>query len=204
MPPTSYAFDIHEDIHDRKAIPVEGPNLLRKALGYMIGQMEYANGRDWRRYVIDELSPLGIILLDPYSKPFISEFAEDEAAREEMKHWRDTEQYDLLSTKMKRIRSEDLRCVDKSDFLICNIIPDVASWGSSEEITTAVREKKPLFLAIDHPLGKKACPLWFFGKIPHKYIYNSITDVVKTIKAIDAGIIPMNSDRWRMFKPEYR
>jgi hypothetical protein len=46
--------------------------------------------------------------------------------------------------------------------------------------------------------------MWFFGKIPHKYIYDNIETIVERIKAIDDGIIPLCSDRWRLLKPEFR
>lgn len=179
-------------------------NLLRGARCYLIGHMENANGRDWRQYVIDELSPRGIIFFNPYCKPFVSDVPEDETAREELNRWRATEQWDLLEARMRKVRSLDLRLVDISDFLIANVKPRIASWGSSEEITTAVREKKPLFISIDDPEGKKAAPLWFFGKLPHKYIYNDIASVVERIKAIDDGVIPMCSDRWKLLIPELR
>lgn len=145
-----------------------------------------------------------IQFLDPYDKPFVNNIPEDETSRQEMSHWRETEQYDILSNRMKRIRSDDLRCIDISDWLIAVIHPKTASWGSGEEIPTAVKEKKPLFLIVDDPKGKKACPLWFFGVIPHKYIYSSIEEAVESIKAIDDGIIKLSSDRWHLLKPELR
>lgn len=179
-------------------------NLLRGTRCYLIGHMEFANGRDWRKHVMDELGPRGIVFFNPYEKPFVSDIPEDEAARVELSRWREMGQWELLEARMKKVRAQDLRLVDISDFLIVNILPKIASWGSSEEMTTAIREKKPLFLSIDDPKGKKATPLWFFGKLPHKYIYDSIDCIIERIKAIDDGIIPMCSDRWRLLKPEYR
>ena len=44
---------------------------------------------------------------------------------------------------MKQIRSYDLNLVDRSDFIIAHLFPEVASGGSAEEIVTAVRMKKP-------------------------------------------------------------
>lgn len=187
-----------------KTEPLTNGNLLRGARCYLIGHMEFANGRDWRKYVIDELSPRGIVFFNPYEKPFVSDVPEDERSRAEMERWRETGQWELLEARMKKVRAQDLRLVDISDFLIVNILPRIASWGSGEEITTSVREKKPLFLSIDDPDGKRKCPLWFFGKIPHKYIYDGIEQVVEKVKAIDDGIIPMCSSRWRLLKKEYR
>lgn len=179
-------------------------NILKKTRCYLIGSIENSDGRSWRNKIKQDLEGRNINFLDPYSKPFVKNNPEDEMSREEMFHWRETGQYDLLSQKMRSVRSDDLRCIDISDWLIAMIHPKIASWGSGEEIPTAIKEKKPLFLIVDDPRGVVACPLWFFGVLPHKYIYGSIEDAVKTIKAIDEGTIKLSSDRWHLLKEEMR
>lgn len=171
---------------------------------YLMGAMEFSDGREWRETIEKELDGRGIKFFNPYKKPYINNVPEDETSREEMLHWRETEQYDILSQKMKKIRSDDLRCVDISDWLIALIKPNVASWGTGEEIPTAIKEKKPVFLIVDDPKGIAACPLWFFGVMPHKYIYGSLKEVIKTIKGIDDGLIRLSSDRWHLLKKEFR
>ena len=166
--------------------------------------MENINGESWRNSVKEQLSDRGIIFFDPYHKPFIYDVPEDENSRKEMSHWRETEQYDILAQRMRSVRGYDLRLCDICDFFIVNINPKIASWGSAEEIVTVIRQKKPVFLSIDDPLGKKACPLWLFGVLPHKYIYDNVAQVINCIKAIDDGIIKLNSDRWKLLKPELR
>ncbi len=116
----------------------------------------------------------------------------------------ETEQYDLVAQRMKEVRGYDLRLCDICDWYIAVIKPSVASWGSAEEITTIIREKKPLFLVIDEPRGKKATPLWLMGVMPHKYIYNTLTEAIQTIQAIDCGIVKMSSDRWKLLLPDRR
>lgn len=179
-------------------------NILRKTKCYLIGHMEFLDGRGWRDSVKKQLSGRNIQFFDPYIKPFIHDVPEDENSRSEMIHWRETEQYDLIAQRMKQVRGYDLRLCDLSDWFIAVINPKIASWGSAEEITTLVREKKPLFLVIDDPKGKKACPLWLFGVLPHKYIYNTLNEAIETIKAIDDGIVKVSSDRFKLLKLEYR
>ena len=179
-------------------------NILNKTRCYMMGAMEYSDGRLWREKIIKDLENRGIVFFNPYEKPFINNTSEDEPSRQEMLHWREKGQFDLLAEKMKKIRSDDLRCIDLSDWLIAVVKPQIASWGTGEEIPWAVREKKPVFLVIDDPKGVKACPLWFFGVIPYKYIYNSVEEMLVTIKAIDDGVIRLSSDRWHLLKKEYR
>ncbi len=180
------------------------PNILKRTRCYLIGHMQYVNGEGWRTKLKTDLSDRNITFFDPYHKPFVNDIPEDVGSREEMLKWMKTHQYDLVAERMWAVRAYDLRLVDISDFFVANIVPDKASWGSAEEIVTAIRGKKPVFLSIDHPDGKAACPLWIMGMIPHKYIYNNVDEIVTTLKAIDDGIIKTNSDRWRLLKEDLR
>lgn len=164
--------------------------------------MQYLSGRDWREEVTEKLQPLGITCFDPYKKPFMKDVEEDEASRVEMETWMKTKQYDRVGERMKIVRSYDLNLVDRSDFIIAHLVPDVASWGSAEEIVTAIRMKKPTFISMEG--GKAKTPLWLLGMLPHKYIYNSLDEVVEMLYAIDNGIKPIDSDRWRLLRKEYR
>jgi len=107
-------------------------NLLWKTRTYLVGHMQYASGRDWREYVEEELSPLEITIFNPYKKPFVKDVDEDEVAREKV--GRDMERgfFSDVADRMKRIRSYDLNLVDRSDFIVAHLVPEVASWGSAE------------------------------------------------------------------------
>lgn len=189
----------------RKTVtPPKEAGLLKDTRCYLIGHMQYSNGRGWREQIKTEFGSTGIKFYDPYHKPFVHDIPEDESARADMLHWMETEQFDLVATRMKDVRSCDLRLCDVCDWFIAVIKPSIASWGSAEEITTVIREKKPLFLVIDDPRGKKATPLWLMGIMPHNYIYNSLDEAIKTIHAIDKGVVKMSSDRWKLLKPELR
>ena len=177
-------------------------NLLYKTKTYLVGHMQYLSGRDWREEVTEKLAPLSITCFDPYKKPFVKDVEEDEASRIEMETWMKTKQYDRVSERMKTVRSYDLNLVDRSDFIIAHLVPDIASWGSAEEITTAIRMKKPTFISMEG--GKSKAPLWLLGMLPHKYIYNSLDEVTEMLYAIDNGIKPIDSDRWRLLRKEYR
>jgi hypothetical protein len=177
-------------------------NLLNKTKTYLVGHMQYLSGRNWREEIAEKLSPLGITSFDPYKKPFIKDVDEGENSRQEMDVWMKTKQYDRVTNKMKMVRAYDLNLVDRSDFIIAHLVPEVASWGSAEEIVTAVREKKPIFISMEG--GKSKTPLWMLGMLPHKYIYNSLDEIVEMLYAIDSGQKEIDSDRWRLLKTEYR
>jgi hypothetical protein len=164
--------------------------------------MQYHNGRPWREVVKKKLKSCGITFFDPYYKPFVHDVPEDEHIREELTQWMEAGQYDLVQQRMWEVRGYDLRLCDICDFFIAHLVPEVASWGSAEEITTIVREKKPIFLSIEG--GKSKTPLWLMGVLPHKYIYNNIDDVIEMVKHIDNGFVKTNSDRWKLLKPELR
>jgi len=177
-------------------------NLLNKTKTYLIGHMQYVNGSGWRQYVKKELSPLGITIFDPYDKPFIKDVDEGDDIRAKLKNYLQNGQYDEVQKAMKEIRIYDLNLVDRSDFIIAHIIPDVASWGSAEELVTANRAKKPIFLSIEG--GKSKCPLWILGMIPHRYIYNNLEEIIITLKMIDNDELSIDSNRWRLLKEDYR
>jgi len=177
-------------------------NLLNKTKTYLVGHMQYLSGRNWREEVTEKLSPLGITCFDPYKKPFVKDVEEDEESREQMNAWMNEERYDKVTEKMKIIRSYDLNLVDRSDFIVAHLVPDVASWGSAEELVTAVRMKKPIFISMEG--GKSKTPLWMLGMLPHKYIYNSLDEILNMLYAIDNGKKQIDSDRWRLLRKEYR
>lgn len=164
--------------------------------------MEYANGEDWRRDVEGELKELGIVSFNPYKKPFIKDVGEGDDFRGNMKELIACGKFDEVGEKMHQIRIYDLNLVDRSDFIIAHIIPSVASWGSAEELVTAVRMKKPIFISIEG--GKKNTPLWLLGMLPSKYFYNSIAEILDVLKKINSGEKEIDSDRWRLLREELR
>lgn len=177
-------------------------NVLEDTRTYLVGHMQYASGRDWREYVEAELEPMNIRIFNPYKKPFVKDVDEDEDTRLSLAHCQEHGYFNDVAERMSLVRSYDLNLVDRSDFIIAHILPEVASWGSAEELVTAVRMKKPIFISMEG--GKHATPLWMMGMLPHHYIYDSIEEVVDMIKQIDNGSKKIDSDRWRLLRKELR
>lgn len=117
-------------------------------------------------------------------------------------YWIKDNNYGVVADHMKKVRSFDLSMVDRSDFIICYLNPEVPTFGTMEELSWAARCKKPTFIVIEG--GKQKTPFWVMGMFPHKYIYNTFEEVVKTLEKIDDGKIQINSDRWRLFEPHLR
>jgi hypothetical protein len=177
-------------------------NFLAKTKTYLVGHMQYVNGSAWRQHVKKELTPLNIMCFDPYDKPFVKDVEEGDDVRAKLNESMQNGDYDSVQKHMRQIRIFDLNLVDRSDFVIAHIVPNIASWGSAEELVTAVRMKKPTFISIEG--GKSKCPLWILGMFPHKYIYNNVDESIAMIKRIDSGEKQIDYERWRLVKPEYR
>lgn len=183
--------------------------VLEKTKCYLVGSMENASGEQgikWREDVTNKLLPLGITSFDPYKKPFIDDSLDEgqeliKQFRSKVINWQDDE-VKVVSQRMKAIRSSDLNLVDRADFIIANINPRIASWGSAEEIFSGNIKKKPIFVAVQ--TGKRNVPLWLLGTLPHTYFYDSIDQIVEILTKINSGEIPIDSKRWRLLKPEYR
>ena len=176
--------------------------LLEKTKTYLVGHMQYASGRDWREHVEEELGKLRITVFNPYKKPFVKDVEENETARTRMADDMANGHYTDVVERMSVVRSYDLNLVDRSDFIVAHLLPDVASWGSAEEIVTAVRMKKPIFISMEG--GKSQTPLWIMGMKIDRYIYDSVDEVLDMIKKIDSGEKKIDSDRWRLLRKELR
>lgn len=176
--------------------------MLNKTKTYLCGPIEAGNGRSWREKITEDLKEIGVICYDPYNKPFEVDLDETEDLNALMKQWRAQGDYDKVTSKMKDIRSFDLALVDKADFIIAYFDPSQMTCGTWEEVFWANRQKKPIFFVVKG--GKKACPLWMFGTIPHKYIYESFEEVLSVLKDIDSGKILIDSKRWRLLKESFR
>jgi hypothetical protein len=184
--------------------PTKRKNLLHGTRCYMIGAMEFQNGEGWRNDVKKRLSGRGIQFFDPYHKPFTHDVPEDEESRRQMSKWREEGQYDLLESRMNHVVADDLWLCYACDWFIAHINPTVPSWGSADELYTVIEIGKPVFISIDHPKGKKATPYWWFGKIPHKYIYDTLPEIMDIVEHLDEGVIPMHSNKWKLLKPSLR
>ena len=62
--------------------------------------------------------------------------------------------------------------------------------------------KKPIFFV--NVRGKNKTPMWVFWTIPHKYIYDSVDDVIVKLQKIDEGKLPIDSERWKLLNKHFR
>jgi nucleoside 2-deoxyribosyltransferase len=176
--------------------------ILHRTKTYLAGPMQYKNGEGWRNKIQPLLEKMGIIVFNPYHKPFVKDIEENDNVKKHLDELLKNNRYDEVQKRMKEIRSYDLNLVDRSDFVIAYIDPSTPTFGTIEELVTSVRMKRPTFVSIEGT--KKKCPLWLLGMFPHKYIYDSVDDILEMLIKIDEGKKKIDSDRWRLLKPEFR
>lgn len=178
-------------------------NVLEKTKTYLVGPMEFVtDGSSWRERVTEELAPLGITCFDPYKKPFESDIKEDKETQARLIADRESGNLEPIHEHMKEIIAADLAMVDRADFIIAYLNPNVPTFGTMHEIVVANQAKKPIFIFVEG--GVRKTPLWMLGLLPVKYFYNNLDELLFTIKQINSGGIPIDSKRWRLFKEEYR
>ena len=95
-------------------------NLLRKTRVYLVGAMSNVNGEPWRSHVEVKLKDLGIIVLNPYNHPFVNCTREGSDVSEGLRELLELKKYDEVAAIAKKVRAEDLRCVDICDFIFCH------------------------------------------------------------------------------------
>lgn len=159
---------------------------LKNLRVYLSGPCENVpdSGGSWREIITPKLKELGLIVFDPVCKNNIKlSFASSN--KEEfnyVKHLRDKEDYETLAKCMKEVVHTDLRMTDCADLVIVQLDNLYPTTGTIDEIITAINQQKPVYLCSKQ--GKKAIPLWLFGRIPLHYIFNDINEILNKLKKI--------------------
>ncbi len=177
-------------------------SVLKGTSCYLVGQMQYADGSQWRNWVKSILEPQGIQCFDPYHKPFVDDVDESSETRAHLLQQLEEGNYDFVAERLKKVRNFDLHLVDRSDFIIAYIDMAHGTCGSWEEIFQANASKKPIYATFAG--GKKKAPLWMFGTIPHEYLFENLSEMISHILLINKGAIQPDPKRWRLLRPEYR
>jgi len=176
--------------------------LLYKTCTYLSSSMENAECDEWRSKCLSFFKDIGVKVFDPYNKPFMDDLDESPEFRKKIYEEREKGNLEWVHEHFRNIRAVDLSCCDRADFLTVHIYPKIASWGAAEEIYTANRAKKPIFITVEG--GIKKTPLWLLGVLPPKYFYNNVDEMLEMIYNINHRIMPIDSRRWKLLKPELR
>jgi nucleoside 2-deoxyribosyltransferase len=176
--------------------------ILHKTKCYLIGSMQYENGEAWREEAERRLHAMGVITFNPYKSPFINGPEENEETHANWRKALEEGRFEEVHEDFSEIRNADLSLVDRSDFLICYLKTSVFTAGTIEELSWAVRLKRPVFIVIEG--GKEKVPFWVLGMVPAKYIYSSFEEVYSLLEKIHTGEREIDYKRWRLLRPELR
>lgn len=67
-------------------------------------------------------------------------------AQDQFNKWIQGGKYDLFAKKFDLVVKKDLRMVDRSDFIVVHLFPDIGTTGTIHEMARAWRKKKPIYL----------------------------------------------------------
>ena len=182
----------------KQAVRKSAMNRLALNRGYLCGAMDRVidGGIGWRQDLIDSLSDLNILWLDPCRKPI--DIGVDDLENRELRHKaKRSGDFEFVRNQMKQIRPVDLRMVDVADFLIVNIDLQVHATGTYEELFLANREKKPILVRVAQ--GIENCPDWLFGTLPFEMIFSTWDEVKTYLRHIDHDPVIDRLNRWYFF-----
>jgi hypothetical protein len=173
-------------------------NRLAFSRAYLCGAMDRVadGGIAWRENLKTQLEDLKINWMDPCHKP-IDIGIEDLENREQRRRWKQAGRFDLVANDIKVIRCVDLRLVDLSDFLVVNLDMEVHACGTYEELFLANRQKKPIVVRLEQ--GKKACPDWLLGVLPHQMIFSTWDEVGRYLRHVAVDDVVDSFNRWYFF-----
>jgi hypothetical protein len=173
-------------------------NRLAMNRGYLCGAMDRVldGGVGWRQDIMESLSSLKILWLDPCRKPIDIgvEDLENRALRQRAKRAGD---FEFIRNQMKQIRPVDLRMVDVSDFLIVNLDLDVHACGTYEELYWANRCKKPIIVRVAQ--GVEQTPDWLLGTLPFEMIFSTWDEVKTYLQHVAHDPVIERLGRWYFF-----
>jgi hypothetical protein len=166
-------------------------------IAYLCGPMDRVadGGIGWRNIITPLLNKRGIIVFDPCNKPLKS--AQSETNKEQRLSWVAEGRFDLVRDFMKEVRGQDLRMINKSDFVIAYIDVNSHLCGSYEEIAIANHEKKPILVFVEG--GKAVVPWWLMGQLPLEHIFGSMEEVLEYLDDVDSSPEVDTLDRWFFF-----
>jgi len=117
---------------------------------YLAGAMQACsdNGTGWRSEIVPKLKNYGLTVYDPTNKVLhsASEIGENKDLFRTLVL---QEKWQELKETFEPVMRYDLRCVDKSDFLVIAYDPNVHTVGTIHELVTANLQRKPILLKYD-------------------------------------------------------
>ena len=104
------------------------------------------DGIGWRDWITPILQEKYEVIVEDPSKKTVSGVCEISDDKKRFKQLIKEERWEQIKEEFYPIVRKDLRCVDKSDFLIVVYNPTVHMFGTIHEIMEAAHQKKPILI----------------------------------------------------------
>lgn len=168
------------------------PQNLRNFTTYLSGPMEYQREEChlWRNDIKAKLILLGMEprhIIDPVARTC-------EADWRTLEDYKQKGEWDAVESEGKMIYQEDLRYVDKSDFLITHLFEGVKTCGTWDETFMARGQRKPVFVI--QPGGIEKASMWLIARVGWRQIFSSVDEVIENLRQIRDGEISI-PEGWR-------
>ena len=171
-------------------------NILKNTICYLAGNLEHTkDAENWRNRLSIDLSNLGIKVLDPTKQMFLGQAAETQEMRDQLKRWREEENFSAVHDFMKEVIRRDLRAVDISTFLVCRLEPDKPTFGTVHEIAVAATQRKPILFILN---DRKKMPLWLIGLVNMDYVFESEEALFRYLINVNLGIEKLDTKYWKI------
>lgn len=164
-------------------------NYLNGKSCYLAGAMQVCpdNGIGWRKVVITQLEQFGLTIYDPTNKVHhaASEIGEN---KELFKKLILQEKWQELKEAFEPVMRYDLRCVDKSDFLIMAYNGNQSTVGTIHEAVAGQAAKKPILLKYDRSQLNAFNP-WISVLVKPEHLFARWEDMFDYLKVVNSGTI---------------
>jgi nucleoside 2-deoxyribosyltransferase len=167
-------------------------NYLKDKACYLAGAMQACkdNGIGWRAEIVPKLEKMGLTVFDPTNKVLhsASEIGENKS------HFRSLimqEKWLELKKAFEPVMRYDLRCVDKSDFLIIQYNGHQPTIGTVHELVTANIQRKPILLKYNRDELDGFNP-WIPVLVKPEHLFATWDDMFHYLKSVDSGNIDMH------------
>ena len=127
-----------------------------------------------------------IELFDPFANP-------RQVWSNDLYKARDNRDFETIVKIAKGFVRKDLAMVDRADFIIAYLPYKVSTCGTHHEIINSNNAKKPTLLVC--PQNKQFIPLWYYGFIPHEFMFDSWEDLYSYLREVNIGKHKGNN-RW--------
>ena len=173
-------------------------NLLDGTRIFLSGPIDRVadDGVQWREFFKKECvyNNFNIKFFDPCDKPK-NLGSEIGIEKHKVKELILNGKWDEAQELVKLFRRFDLRGVDWCDLIVAKIDLDAHACGTYDEIFTAERECKPVFMIMGKGQKKTDIPSWLVSFMKEKEIFNNEYECIDYLKKLNNGQISFDR-RW--------